>query len=329
MNETVQFVAQHGYWLLFGAVLGRQACLPIPANLVLIAAGALARSGRLDLVGIIGLSVVTFLLADLAWYEAGRRLGNRVLHFLCGLSRDPGSCVCRATTSFDRHGVTTLIISKFVVGLDAVAAPLAGAGRVPPVHFLVFDALGAVLWSGAYAALGYIFSDQLDLVATHVARAGTFLALVVAGGVAFYVAHKLARIHRFSRQLRLARITPEQLRDKLSTGEDILIVDLQGHPKSETQPLAIPGAVRIDPHKLEQYKDVKLSPSREVVLYCASPGDFTSARVALALQRKGVEQVRPLAGGLRAWRDRGFPVTSDVRVSPSPVFELPSPVTVT
>jgi len=188
------------------------------------------------------------------------------------------------------------------------------------VHFLVFDALGAVLWSGAYAALGYIFSDQLDLVSTHVARAGTFLALVAAGGVAFYVAHKLARIHRFLRQLRLARITPEQLRDKLSTGEDILIVDLQG-PKSETQPLAIPGAVRIDPHRLEQYNDVKLSPSREVVLYCATPGEFTSARVALALRRKGVEHVRPLAGGLRAWRDRGFPVTSDVRISPSPVFQ--------
>lgn len=320
MNETVQFVAQHGYWLLFGAVLGRQACLPIPANLVLIAAGAVARSGRLSLSGIIGLSVVTFLLADLAWYEAGRRWESRILHFLCGLSRDPGSCVCRATTSFASHGVRTLIISKFVVGLDAVAAPLAGAGRVPPVNFLIFDSIGAVLWSGAYAALGYIFSDQLDLVAMHVARAGTFLALVIAAGFGFYIIYKLARIHRFLRQLRLARITPEQLRDKLSIGEDILVVDLQNRSKSGTPPMAIPGAVRIDPHRLEQYNDVKLSPSREVVLYCASPGEFTSARVALALRRKGVEHVRPLAGGLRAWRDRGFPVTSDARISPHPVF---------
>jgi membrane protein DedA with SNARE-associated domain/rhodanese-related sulfurtransferase len=321
MSETVQFLAHHGYWLLVGAVLGRQACLPIPANLVLIAAGSLARSGRLSLLGIIGLSVVTFLLADLAWYEAGRRLGNRILHFLCGLSKDPASCVCRATTSFDSRGVRTLLISKFVVGLDAVAAPLAGAGRVPPLRFLVFDALGAVLWSGAYAALGYIFSDQLDLVATHVARAGTFLGLVLAAGFGFFVVHKLARIHRFFRQLRLARITPEQLRDKLSTGEDILIVDLQGRPKSGTPPMAIPGAVRIDPHRLGQYNDVKLSPSREVVLYCATPGEFISARVALALRRKGVEHVRPLAGGLRAWRDRGFPVTSDIRILPSPVIQ--------
>jgi hypothetical protein len=46
MNETVHFLAQHGYWLVVGAVLGRQACLPIPANLVLVAAGALAHLGK-------------------------------------------------------------------------------------------------------------------------------------------------------------------------------------------------------------------------------------------------------------------------------------------
>ena len=49
MNDIVQFLARHESWLLIGAVLARQACLPIPANLVLIAAGALARSGNLSL----------------------------------------------------------------------------------------------------------------------------------------------------------------------------------------------------------------------------------------------------------------------------------------
>jgi rhodanese-related sulfurtransferase len=53
-----------------------------------------------------------------------------------------------------------------------------------------------------------------------------------------------------------------------------------------------------------------------VVLYCASPREFTSARVALALQRRGFERVRPPAGGLRAWRERGFPVTLGVRMLP-------------
>lgn len=82
--------------------------------------------------------------------------------------------------------------------------------------------------------------------------------------------------------------------------------------------MAIPGAVRINPRRLEQYKDIEIAPSQQVVLYCDCPGEFTSARVALALQRKGVEHVRPLAGGLKAWQDRGFPVTTEVRLPPTP-----------
>lgn len=317
MKETVHFLAQHGYWLLVGAVLGRQACLPVPANLFLVAAGALARSGRLSLERILGLSVATFLLADLAWYEAGRRWGDRTIHFLCGLSRDPGSCVHKATSIFAKHGVRTLLISKFVLGFDAVAAPLTGAARTSPMKFVVFDGLGATFWSASYVGLGYIFSDQLDRVAVHVVRMGAFLALAAAAVFGFCMVKRLAHWLRFVRQFRLARITPEELNSKLNTGDDILIVDLQGLPHDAVEPMAIPGAVRINPHRLEQYRDIKLSPNRDVILYCASPGEFTSARVALALRQKGIERVRPLAGGLRAWRDRGFPVTTDVRILPS------------
>jgi membrane protein DedA with SNARE-associated domain len=219
MNETVQFLAQHGYWLMVGAVLGRQACLPIPANLVLVAAGALAHLGKLNLSGAVGLAVLSFLLADLAWYEAGRRLGDRILHFGCGLSRDPGACVHKATGAFGKHGIRTLLFSKFVIGLDAVAAPLCGMARIPPIQFLFFDALGAVFWCVSYAALGYMFSNQLDRVAVHLARVGTFVVLVVAAGLAVYVFRRLSRRLRFVREFNLARITPEELRDKLNTGK--------------------------------------------------------------------------------------------------------------
>ncbi len=228
MNETVHFLARHGYWLLIGAVLGRQACLPIPANLILIAAGALAHSGGLSLSRAVGLSVLTFLAADLAWFEAGRRFGIRILHLVCGLTRDAESCAHKATNGFTRHGVKTLLFSKFVIGLDAVAVPLAGAGGIPRTRFLLFDAVGAILWSSTYAALGYAFSNQLERLAVHLERIGVLAALVVAMALGFYLARKFARWQAFLREFRLARITPEQLRDKLDGGEDILIVDLQG-----------------------------------------------------------------------------------------------------
>jgi membrane protein DedA with SNARE-associated domain/rhodanese-related sulfurtransferase len=321
MNETVDFLARHGYWLLIGAVLGRQACLPIPANLTLIAAGALAHSGGLRLSSAVGLSVLTFLAADLAWFEAGRRFGNRILHFVCGLSGDPEACAHSATQSFTRHGVNTLLVSKFVIGLDAVAVPLAGAGGIRWTRFLLFDALGAFFWSSTYAALGYVFSNQLERLAVHLERIGAIAALAAAAALGFYIARKFARWQTFLREFRLARITPEQLREKLGAGEDILLIDLQGRPGPASR-VAIPGAVRMNPRRLEQYQDVVISPSREVVLYCACPGEITSARVALALRQKGVRHVRPLAGGLLAWRARGFPVTADVPNLPAAAVRI-------
>jgi membrane protein DedA with SNARE-associated domain/rhodanese-related sulfurtransferase len=313
MNETVQFIARHGYWLLVLAVVGRQACLPIPTNLLLLAAGALAHSGALSLIGILGLTVSTFLLADLAWYEAGRRSGGRILHFVCGLTRDPEACVKKASDVPNSHRLRNLLFSKFIVGLDAVAAPAAGAAAIPRLNFLVFDAFGATLWTTCYALLGYLFSNQLDRVATHVMRMGEYTAIAVVMGFSFYILRRLIRWRRFVSQFTLARITPEELRHKLNVGEDVLIVDLQGRADHTAQPMAIPGAVRIDPRRLERFKDVWVSPSREVVLYCATPDEFTSARVALALRQKGVDHVHPLAGGLQGWLDQGFPVTAEVR----------------
>jgi len=322
MKEMVAFLAKQGYWLLFVSVVGRQACLPVPANLLLVAAGALAGLGKLSLIGIVAVSVAAFILADLAWYEAGLKWGGKTLHLVCGSSRNPASCVAQMTERFSRHGVNLLLVSKFIIGLDAVAAPLAGISRTDRRRFLLFDATGAVLWSSAYVALGWTFSDQLDRVATYSGKIGDLALFAGAAALAVLIVRKVVRWHRFLREFRLARITPDQLMDKLNAGENILILDLQGNAKHVQGLMAIPGAVRINPRRLEgykrEYRDRDLATDREVILYCNCPGEYTSAHVALMLRELGFEHVRPLAGGLRAWRERGFPVTSNVETLTSP-----------
>ena len=142
-------------------------------------------------------------------------------------------------------------------------------------------------------------------------RFGTIMTFAIVAAIGFFLVRRFVCWYHLVRQFNLGRITPEELREKLNAHEEMLLVDLQGRAGSATGQMAIPGAIRIDPRALEKYRDVNISTSREVVLYCASGGEFTSARVALALRRKGIENVRPLAGGLRAWRERGFPVTSE------------------
>jgi membrane protein DedA with SNARE-associated domain/rhodanese-related sulfurtransferase len=316
MKEAVHFLATHGYPSLVIAVLARQACLPVPASLVLLAAGALAGSGKLNFGAVVVFSVLAFVSADLAWFEAGRKWANRILHFACGFSKDPNSCVQRADRSFARYGVESLLISKFVLGLDAVTAPLAGASGTTRLRFLVFDALGALLWSAVYTTLGYVFSEQLERVAGYATRTGELIAFLLIAGLGAYVVLRLVRFLRFVREFRLARITPDLLQDKLSAGENILILDVQRNEKPDQKLGSIPGAVQVDPrsldHDLGALGPMATLADREVVIYCSSPSEYVSARMALALRRKGFQHVWPLAGGLQAWRDRGFAVTAEI-----------------
>jgi membrane protein DedA with SNARE-associated domain len=200
MNAILQFLVQHGYPVLFASVFACQMCLPVPAILFLIAAGALAGSGKLSLVFALGLAIIACLLADMFWYEAGRRWGNRILHFVYGLASDPEAAVRRSKENFHRRGPQTLIFAKFIVGLDATTPPLAGLSGTTRLRFIALDAVGAALWSAAYAGFGYLFCKDLDLAFSYAARFGKLLAIVMLAGLVFTVGRKLFRWFRFMRE---------------------------------------------------------------------------------------------------------------------------------
>jgi membrane protein DedA with SNARE-associated domain len=208
MHVIVQFVMKHGYSILFAAMFAHQIGLPIPGPLFLLAAGALAADGKFGLVRALALALTASVLADLVWYEAGRRRGDRVLHFIHRLTRDPDAHDRRAKEAFARYGPPLLLVAKFVPGLDAVLPPLAGTSGTSRLRFLAFDAVGVVLYSVAYAGLGYVFSHDLDHVAALAARAGTLLAALTLAGLSIYAARKLVQRHLYMGEFRLVRITP-------------------------------------------------------------------------------------------------------------------------
>jgi membrane protein DedA with SNARE-associated domain len=183
MHCVFYFVTKHCYSVLFGATFAHQLELPVPGPLFLVAAGALAAAGKMGLVVALVLAVTACVLNDWPWYEAGRRRqGDRVLHFIHRLTRDPDAQDEKAKATFARHGPPLLVIADFVPALDAVTPPLAGMSRITRLRFLVFDGLGAGLYSCAYIVLGYVFSNDLDRAAAYAGRAGTVFAglLVVA-----------------------------------------------------------------------------------------------------------------------------------------------------
>ncbi len=267
MTESLEFLLHHGYSVLFLWVFAEQVGLPIPSVPLLLAAGALAGTGRMSLWLVLSLAVLATLIGDVLWYELGRRKGIKVLQLLCRISLEPDSCVRRTEGVFERHGARSLVAAKFLPGLSTVAPPLAGVFRMKPLRFLFFDLLGAVLWAGTFSGLGYAFSGEIERLAAHAERLGGWLGALLLAVLVAWILWKFIARRRFLRELRISRITPAELKEKLDAGENIAIVDLRHSLDFEAEPEIIPGAFRIDAKELQEHDDL-IPRDRDVVLYC-------------------------------------------------------------
>jgi membrane protein DedA with SNARE-associated domain len=267
MNDTIEFLVRHGYATVFGMVFVEQVGVPLPAIPILLAAGALAGAGHLALPVVVALAFLAAFAADLIWYELGRRRGMKLVELLCRISLEPDSCVRKTEGSFARHGARSLLIAKFVPGLSTVAPPLAGVFRVRFVRFAAFDAAGALLWVGTFVGLGFVFQSELERIAVQATALGSSLFAIVLGGLGLWIAARFLRRQLFLRELRIARITPEELKSRLDAGEDLVVVDLRHSMEFEADPELIPGARRIDAARLEESHEA-LPREREIVLYC-------------------------------------------------------------
>jgi membrane protein DedA with SNARE-associated domain len=264
------------YLILGAAVFARQVCLPVPAVLFLLAAGALARGGELNVGLVVGVGILGCLAGDLVWFEAGPRWGNQIIRMLCVFSNDPHYCAQRAHKSFAKWGLHALIVAKFIPGLDGVTPPLAGAEGSKRSAFLAYDLCGSLLWSGFYTGLGYLFANRIAAIATSLARFGDILAALIGIPLACYVGWRIWIIAHMLGHLHLRRITPALLHEKIMSGEQIAIIDLLSFEEEPANSVDIPGAVRMDPARLLSRAKVVVPEHLGIILYCSSSGELTA-----------------------------------------------------
>src|SRR5258708_16756405 len=267
MHRTLEFLLHNGYILLLGWVFVEQLGLPLPSMPLLLAAGALAGTGHLSFFASLLYAMLAAVGADSIWYQLGRVKGIKILQLLCKISLEPDACVRRTEGLFSKQGARSLLLAKFLPGLGTVAPPLAGIFHMRPRRFLFFDAMGSFLWAGTFLGLGYVFSGQIERVAEYLASLGGWLLVLLLGVLAAYISYKYVARRRFLRELRISRITVDELKQKLDSGEELVIVDRRHSKEFDADPETIPDAFRMDSKELKQKND-RLPRDREVILYC-------------------------------------------------------------
>ena len=306
MSETLDFLMRYGPLVLFLAVFVEQIGIPLPAAPWLLAAGALAGAGKMSVTSAIAAATVGALLADLIWFYLGQRYGSRMLKLICRISLEQDSCVRRTEDVFERYGMSGVIAAKFIPGLSTITAPLAGRSGVSIVRFFFFDGLGSLLYAACFVLGGVLFSDQLEQILSTLDDLGHGALALVIALVALYIGYKYYQRRRLLIELRMARITVDELHRKLEAGENLFILDLRHRAELEQEPLLIRGALHITADELK-VRHEEIPRDCDVILYCSCPNEESSARAALLLRRSGIVRVHPLLGGFDAWRERNYP----------------------
>ncbi|WP_457002675.1 MULTISPECIES: rhodanese-like domain-containing protein [unclassified Luteimonas] len=302
MEALDALLSTYGLWLVFIVVLLDQGGIPIPAWPPLVVASAQAAERLEPVWPILLAATAAALLADMLWYLAGRRHGARMLRLICRVSLSPDSCVSSTRAIYAKWGPPSLILAKFIPGFAAVGTTLAGHQRTPLGRFAIYDGTGAMLWAGVAIATGVVFHDAVNealLTLESLGRVGIGLVLVA---LLVFVLRKVWKRHLFLRELRMERISVPELHALMAHPERPLVVDVRTDAeRAETG--WIPGAVHAT-----RVADLVSSVSGEVVVYCDCPNEASAARVASQLKQLGFGRVRPLAGGLEAWRLHGLPM---------------------
>jgi len=308
MQEIATLIEHYGLVVVFLIMLLDQAGLPIPAFPAFMVAAALGAGGRFGPEGIVVAGVAGSLVADLGWFQASRRYGRKLLALLCRISLSPDSCVRQTENMYLRVGTPLLLFAKFIPGLGIVSVALAGITGVGAFVFVMLDAMGAALFVAAAVLLGVLFKTVIFALIARLAELGMLGAALAIAAFAAYVFARWWQRRMFIRQLRMDRISVDELTAMIDRGEAPVILDVRPDLVRYEEGI-IPGAVFAHPLDA-QIALAEFPKDVEVVVYCSCPNEEAAATAAKHLKQAGFRKIRPLLGGIEAWTQAGRDVAT-------------------
>ena len=188
--ESLQgFIAHYGYFAVFVIVALESAGVPLPGETALVSAAIFAGQGTLAIEAVIGCAALAAILGDNLGYWVGREFGFPLLRrYSHVLPVDEGKLKV-AQYLFLRHGGKIVFFGRFVAILRTFAAFLAGVNRLAYPRFLVFNALGGVVWATVFGLGGYFLGVAFEMYARPVGIGALVCAAVGAIIAGRFVAH--------------------------------------------------------------------------------------------------------------------------------------------
>ena len=149
----------HAEWIVLALILANQAGLPVFAAPALLAVGALAWTGDVNVGLALASAMGASVCADLGWYTVGRWRGHWALAALGRLSRGTRAFVDDAQRLFVAHDRAFHLGARFLPELNPLAAALAGVAGIGLGRFVLGAAMSAAIWAGTWMGVGYLIAS--------------------------------------------------------------------------------------------------------------------------------------------------------------------------
>ncbi len=160
-----------------------------------VLAGYAAHQGYAPWPTVTALAAAVSFFLDQVWYLLGRWRGDPLLARFAGLRRGVESI----TPRLQRHRRWAIFLIRFMVGLRTAGPVAMGMARIPWLDFVIFNALGALVWAGVFAGLGYAFGRAIAVVLGEIAHYEAMIAVAIALAGVLYWLWALRRRQRRAR----------------------------------------------------------------------------------------------------------------------------------
>jgi hypothetical protein len=145
---------------------------------------------------------------------------------------------------------------------------MSGLTGMSIIVFFILDLIGTLAWVASIVLVGFYFHSELELMAQKAAEAGLIAGLFFAGIIAAYFVYKIVTQQRFLRSLRMRRLTPEDVRQRIDEGDDFHILDLRHDYDFDAYPHLLPGALRVPMESIDRHNG-SIPKDSDIVLYCS------------------------------------------------------------
>lgn len=186
LQYILDLVARLGHWsyLVIFLAAGLESAaflgLLIPGESIMLASGFFAHQGLLELDAVIVVGIVGAIVGDNIGYQLGSHLGREwLLRHGTRFGLEPRR-LDKADAFFARHGAKAVFFGRFVGFARALVPFLAGASRMRYRQFIVYNAVGAVLWTLACVLLGYFLGASWRVAEQWMSRTGLIIGVALA-----------------------------------------------------------------------------------------------------------------------------------------------------